>query len=225
MKHEGVHGEHDPSEGRYDYHEIVIASLVRNNDGVGLYPICLFVDDDAAMAAGREVYGFPKKMAKIDIEDGYCQVSRVGRKPGGGPGPVAPIALIRGSWSAASSQAVTSPFGDLARQLGLKLANDAVGSLFPIPFFNFREFPVPRSGARGDSSLRQITRVEATDVRFKGMKMLRDAQFALSPSANDQLFRLAPSPELVLRAESGLSIDFGFTFGDATVTSRDDAAE
>lgn len=208
MKHQGVHGVHDPSQGRYDYHEVVIASLVRSGDGtIGLYPICLFVDDDAAMAAGREVYGFPKKMAKIDIEDGYLQVSRVGRRPGAGPGPVEPIALLRGTWTPG-----TAPFGALASR-----ATGAMGTLLPITFFNLREFPVPR----GQASLRQITRVAATEVRFTETKVLRGASFALSPSANDQLFRLAPGPELELRAERGLCIDFGFTFGEATACDHD----
>jgi acetoacetate decarboxylase len=35
----------------------------------GWYCNSIFVDDDAAMAAGREIYGFPKKIAEINLFD------------------------------------------------------------------------------------------------------------------------------------------------------------
>ena len=104
LRHEDVHAECDASGARYDYNEVMIAAFVRekglNPAGrMGLYPICLYVDDDTAMAAGRETYGFPKKMARIERGAQQLSLVRGGLTPGADPGRVQPIQLISAHWS------------------------------------------------------------------------------------------------------------------------------
>ena len=86
LRHENVHAECDPSGARYGYNEVLLAAFVREKSlnpvgRMGLYPICLYVDDDTAMAAGREIYGFPKKMADIELGAHHISVVRCGLAP------------------------------------------------------------------------------------------------------------------------------------------------
>jgi len=46
------------------------------------YAAYLYVTTDAAMAAGREMGGYPKKIAKIDIDSGVCFSGRMERPSG-----------------------------------------------------------------------------------------------------------------------------------------------
>ncbi len=75
---------------------------------MGLYPICLYVDDDTAMAAGREMYGFPKKMARIELGAHELSLVRSGLAPEAAPGPVQPIKVMSARWSA-NPQATPAP--------------------------------------------------------------------------------------------------------------------
>ena len=45
------------------YNEAALSVQVQYNDEIGNYCLAMPVDHDLAMAAGRELYGFPKKMA------------------------------------------------------------------------------------------------------------------------------------------------------------------
>ena len=94
LRHEDVHAQCDPSGARYDYNEVLLAAFVREKGlnpigRMGLYPICLYVDDDTAMAAGREIYGFPKKMARIELGAHEMSLVRCGLSPEAAAGPVA----------------------------------------------------------------------------------------------------------------------------------------
>jgi acetoacetate decarboxylase len=63
------------------YHEAGLALACRLGKQVGLYHLCMPVDDDTAMIGGRESFGFPKKMAEaIELErDGDHVEARVRR--------------------------------------------------------------------------------------------------------------------------------------------------
>lgn len=50
------------------YREAIVLVGCSYRGTVGLYCPFIYVDSDAAMAAGREVWGFPKKFADIEVE-------------------------------------------------------------------------------------------------------------------------------------------------------------
>lgn len=55
------------------YHESALLVSAEFNGQPGNYCIGLSVDDDMAMALGREIHGFPKKMARIEFtKNGNC---------------------------------------------------------------------------------------------------------------------------------------------------------
>src|ERR1700710_2485504 len=58
------------STGFGDYTETVQGISVRLNGEVGAYTHAMYLDDDAPIAGGRELWGFPKKRAtpKISVE-------------------------------------------------------------------------------------------------------------------------------------------------------------
>lgn len=64
------------------YHEAALVVHAAQGGRVGGYCVAMPVDDDTAMIAGRELYGFPKKMAEhIGLErDGDAIVGRAVRK-------------------------------------------------------------------------------------------------------------------------------------------------
>ena len=50
------------------YKEAALFLMARYQDEVGSYCLSMPVDDDMAMAGGREVFGYPKKMAQIHFD-------------------------------------------------------------------------------------------------------------------------------------------------------------
>jgi hypothetical protein len=63
------------------------------------------LDDDTAVAAGREVYGYPKKLASLTLDESGFSVSRSGRPPSAtGEGRGEPIELLRGEWEVGSDE-------------------------------------------------------------------------------------------------------------------------
>lgn len=49
------------------YNEIVVVLSCKYEDTPGSYLVNLYVDSDVAFAAGREIWGYPKKMADIKL--------------------------------------------------------------------------------------------------------------------------------------------------------------
>jgi acetoacetate decarboxylase len=49
------------------YNEVIIVLSCKYKDKPGSYLANLYVDDDVAFAAGREIWGYPKKMGKIKL--------------------------------------------------------------------------------------------------------------------------------------------------------------
>lgn len=51
------------------YNELMLGAMAYFEGNTVAYCIYLLVDDDLAMAGGREIYGFPKKMGRITLEE------------------------------------------------------------------------------------------------------------------------------------------------------------
>ena len=213
LRHEDVHAQWDSSGARYTYNEVMLAAFVRGKGlnpvgRTGLYPICLYVDDDTAMAVGREVYGFPKKMARIEVGAHEIGVVRSGLAPGAAPGPVQPIKVLNAHWSA-DVAAVKTPcalpwLGDLARLM---------------VFYNTRQ--VAQSGARNCASadLRQLTQVRLANLEVGTASALRDLHLQVEASVNDPVYLLmqADRDTAKLRASWGATVEFSFTMESARV--------
>jgi len=57
------------------YREVVVLTGADRQGAPGMFCPLIYVDSDAAMCAGREIWGFPKKLARIDIEEDGDEVS------------------------------------------------------------------------------------------------------------------------------------------------------
>lgn len=51
------------------YFEVVVVFSCKYKDNLGSYLVNLYVDSDVAFAAGREIWGYPKKMAEIELSE------------------------------------------------------------------------------------------------------------------------------------------------------------
>jgi uncharacterized protein with NAD-binding domain and iron-sulfur cluster len=219
LRHEDVHADRDPSDARHGYNEVLLAAFVRekgfNSIGrMGLYPICLYVDDDMAMAAGREVYGFPKKMARIDLGANEMRLTRCGLAPEAAPGPVQPIEVMSSHWSADSRE----------RAATLRFALPLLGDLARLMiFYNTRH--MTRPGARNGVSpdLSQLTKVGLGDVEVRRISALHDFHLRLDASANDPVHLLMPAGREAseIRAGRGMKVELAFSMGTARIVGAD----
>lgn len=208
LRHEDVHAQRDPSGARYGYNEVLLAAFVREKSlnpigRMGLYPICLYVDDDTAMAAGREVYGFPKKMARIEFGAHEISVVRRGLAPGAAPGPVQPIQVINAHWSATAKPPFAPPLlGDLARLM---------------VFYNTLHMIQPGAANCTSSDSSRLTKVALTDVEVRPVSSLRDLRLQVEASLNDPVYQLisADGDAAELRAGWGMKVELAFTMGSA----------
>jgi uncharacterized protein with NAD-binding domain and iron-sulfur cluster len=229
LRHDDVHAQCDPSGARYGYNEVLLAAFVRekglNSIGrMGLYPICLFVDDDTAMAAGREVYGFPKKMARIERDTQEISVTRCGLAPEAAPGLVQPINLISAHWSA-NPQTGASPIearsnGSQApvRPFALSLLGDFARRM---AFYNTRHMTHPRARNCVTSDLSQLTKVELADVEVRRVSALHGLRLRVDASVNDPVYQLMPADRdaTEIRAEWGVKVELAFSMGDARIVA------
>ena len=231
LRHENVHSPSDPSGAQYSYNEILIAAFVRERghnplNTMGLYPLYLYVDDDAAMAAGREVYGFPKKMAQIHLTDTELLVTRVGLPPGAADGPVQTIDLMKAHWQRTPSSVdtpsilatVVSLVPQALKKTWASRPTGAAGTAFSVPFFNTRDFIDPvafnaHEGAR--SALQQITVVSPENFSITRARSITNIQLQIGASMNDPLFALTKHQAGKCTAKTGLFCKFGFSLGAA----------
>jgi uncharacterized protein with NAD-binding domain and iron-sulfur cluster len=200
----------DPSRSLYRYHEVVLAAVVSPRQGgpakVGLFPLVVYVDDDAALAVGREVYGFPKKMAAVEIGDGRARMVRNGRPAGGaGEGHVAPLELLDLAWR-------TRP----GPQIQNRFARAALRRVLELGFFNELSLPAP-AGAVSSAAPSVLTWVQASGVTVRGLTLLHRARLRVGDSSVDPLRGLlGPEP----RVSSGIGVDFAFTIGAGETLER-----
>ena len=226
LRHEEVHAQCDPTGARYDYNEVMLAAFVREkgfNGGLGLYPVFLYVDDDTAMAAGREVYGFPKKMARIEVGAHEMSLVRHGLSAEAAAGPVRPISIMSSQWSA-GRQAPTSLFeappGGAPQAAKLTFVLPLLGGLAPqIVFYNTRH--MTRPGARNcvSSELRQLTKVGLADVEVRRMSALHGFRLRVEASVTDPVYLLMPAGRdaTEISAGWGVRLELAFSMGTARV--------
>lgn len=228
LRHEDVHAQCDPSGARYGYNEVLLAAFVREKalnpiGRMGLYPICLYVDDDTAMAAGREVYGFPKKMARIELGAHEINLVRCGLAPEAAPGPVQPIKVMSAHWSA-NPRARPSPF-----EVPSSSAPHAAKPPFALPllgdlarlmvFYNTRYMTQPGALNCIGSDLSQLTKVALADVEVRRVSALHDLRLRVDASINDPVYLLmqADRDAAEMRAGWGVRVELAFSMGPARI--------
>ena len=211
LRHEDVHAPCDTSGARYGYNEVLLAAFVREKGlnpfgRMGLYPIFLYVDDDTAMAAGREIYGFPKKMAHIEVGAQQISLNRSGLAPEAAPGAVQPIKLLSAQWSAntsaGASRGATKPpsilpsLGDLARLM---------------VFYNTR-YSI-QDGTHQSSERSQLTKVPMSEVQMRSMSSIQDLRLRVKASVNDPIYLLLKSGEQgsEISASLGMKLELAFS--------------
>jgi uncharacterized protein with NAD-binding domain and iron-sulfur cluster len=213
LRHEDVHAQCDSSGARYSYNEVMLAAFVRerglNRMGkMGLYPIFLYVDDDTAMAAGREVYGFPKKMARIEVGAQELSVARSGLPPDAAPGPVHPIEVMSAHWSTnahGAKRSLTVPsLGELARLMD---------------FYNTRHMAQPGSRNWAGADPGELTKVALTDVEVRRVSALHNLRLRVDASMHDPVYLLLPAARdgAEVRAAWGVRVELGFSMGAARI--------
>jgi hypothetical protein len=214
LRHEDVHAQCDPSGARYGYNEVLLAAFVREKGlnplgRMGLHPICLYVDDQMAMAAGREVYGFPKRMARIEL--GAHEMSLVrGLSPEAAPGPVQSIQVMRSHWSA-NPQAGASPF-----EIALPLLGDLARLMI---FYNTRHMTQPGARNCASSNPSQLTKVALADVEVRRVSALHEFRLRVDTSVNDPVDLLMPAGRdaAEIRAGRGVKVELAFSMDAARI--------
>jgi acetoacetate decarboxylase len=149
--------------GLGSYHEAVITVPVELDGQPGLYAAYLYLDSDAAIAAGREIYGFPKKFAQFSMSkegNGFLRsVERGGKKI----------------------------FGISLRSTKPGKAEDLAALANPI--FNFKRIPSIRKGAAPD--VMQLTATTLQNVVVH--KLLEgNATIQFGRSQDDPVWLLEP---------------------------------
>lgn len=207
----------DPTRSVFGYHEVVVAALVYDEargpvGGAGVLPLVLYLDDDTAVAAGREVYGYPKKLAQVDVSDTGMRVVRAGRPPGvTEEGRPAPIELLAAEWEVAETGGVVLDV--LVRALsalGARLPGE--GPPVEVTFYNVLELPPPRGDERAPA-FAQLTRMPVTDLRVRSARALQVEALRVGRSATDPVHLLAPDGAFAVRAAGRL--EASFTMKDA----------
>jgi len=75
---------HYPFSTLGEYYEALLVIQVKDfNGNMGYYIPYIYVTNDAALAAGREVVGAPKKLAHIDLQKEYNTITGVLERPKG----------------------------------------------------------------------------------------------------------------------------------------------
>ena len=226
MDYQRVYSEQDEQGLERSYQELVLNAFVEDRhhpglDHMGLYPLAVYLNNDVAMAAGREVYGFPKKLAEIELGAHHVHVRRAGRFPNEGPGPVYPIELVQGEWHSAITDASDRPFWEpwfnqATDQVVPKLFN----RLPALPFYLHQVFVTPDARQNPQRTVSRVLRVPVHHLRVHRSRQLSQGYFRLTPSSADPLYRFVPSPNLTWVIESGLEIDFEFTLSEAEAIAQ-----
>jgi acetoacetate decarboxylase len=80
----GIWISHYPFSTVGEYYEYISTIQVQDEQGdIGYYIPYIYVTNDAAMAAGRELAGAPKKLAKIDLIKEYDVIQGILERPAG----------------------------------------------------------------------------------------------------------------------------------------------
>src|ERR1700682_682782 len=149
--------------GLGSYHEAIVSIPVEFRGKLGQYLAYLYLDSDVPIAAGREIFGFPKKFGRFSLSDKENVLTRGGERGG--------VDLFR------LSVQCTAPGkeADLAA-----LAN---------PLYNLKIIPSVRKGAPPD--VMQLTAMTLQNVVVhRVLEGSATVKFGESPA--DPLFKLQP---------------------------------
>jgi uncharacterized protein with NAD-binding domain and iron-sulfur cluster len=212
LRHEDVHARCDPSGARYGYNEVMLAAIVRERGfkpmgRMGLYPICLYVDDDTSMAAGRESYGFPKRMARIELGAQGLSLVRNGLVPGADAGRVRPIILMNAHWS-------DEPRTARWHAIKSRASHPSLSALARLMlFYNTRDVPPLGTPNRIGADASQLIKVALTDVEIRAASSIQGLHLRVAPSVTDPLYRLfqAHSDATQISANWGMKIELAFS--------------
>jgi acetoacetate decarboxylase len=157
------------------YNEHISLIIVRDVNGeMGYYIPYIYVTNDAAMAAGRELAGAPKKMADIKLETEYDMIQATLERPSG-------------------KRLITLTFKPVERATG-----SVIETYLPyqIPLLSIRHLPWVRNPGGGPTHLTQLISWYA-EVDFhidpKGEKMVWMGPTSItydSPSQSDPVHKL-----------------------------------
>jgi uncharacterized protein with NAD-binding domain and iron-sulfur cluster len=226
LRHEQVHAQCDPSGAQYGYNEVLLAAFVREKGlnpigRVGLYPICLYVDDDTAMAAGREVYGFPKKMARIEMGSHEISVVRCGLAPDAAPGPAQPIEVMSAHWAAnpqTRASRFETPCGTAPDPAKAPFALPLLGNLARLlAFYNTRHMTQAGADNCKSSDPGQLTKVAMADVELRGVSFLHGLRLRVDASVNDPVYLLIRGGDEAAETLGGrgVKVELAFAMGAA----------
>ncbi len=151
------------------YRENIEFLQVRSGDHVGLYVAFIYVTTDVALAQGREVWGFPKKLADISLslEDGFVEA-----------------ALRRG-------HEILRLVGSV--DLESEVSADVLLSFFDMPIINLKRIPSP-DGQGSDVDLYTATPMEyIIKEAHQG-----EAELNMKGSAEDPLHLITPDDSEVV---------------------------
>lgn len=142
------------------YHEAIIAVPARFQDLSGRYNVYLYVDNDAATACGREIWGYPKKGARFSAIESAETVR---------------YTVERGGVQIIGASVVLA---DLAKPEEL---------LPSLPVFNLKVIPSVKQGAPPDVQQLTVTTLENYRVK-RAYKGNATVEFGMSPA--DPLHRI-----------------------------------
>jgi hypothetical protein len=190
----------------------VLAAIVtprerRGSARLGLYPLVVYVDDDTAMAVGREVFGFAKKMADVDVGPTHARLVRKGRPEGlTEEAPLVPIDLLDLSWREHPNLAT-----------GGRAAHIALRRLLSLGIFNELALPPTAGAATNGSPGSALTWVKPSGVKTERARWLSGAKLRVEPSTIDPIWQLIGREP---RVSPGIALDFCFTIGEGSVLKK-----
>lgn len=221
LQHRQVRAARDKTQAVHSYEEVVLAAIVRPRDrtlgiDVGIFPFVIYVNDDMALMAGREIYGFPKRMSEVHCDERGFRVMRRGRVPGAkDPADRPLIQVLDGCWSMNTPKPKSNGLGQTVASGLMRFAKAALGHDWAQPdFYNILELPVSDTNTAAERELKWLTRVSAKKVEVSEVKPLREARVILGESLSDPVQKLAPNDTNTLATRLGFYCKFKFTLGE-----------
>ncbi|MFW9908193.1 MAG: acetoacetate decarboxylase family protein [Candidatus Thorarchaeota archaeon] len=142
------------------YYETALMLVCKYKGEVGVYILAMHVNNDMAMALGREMFGYPKKMAEIEFKRGKLGASGWGKRQG--------VKVVE---IASKIMKTISAEEAVEMQLGPSEGEDTV--------FAFKHFPAhdgdgfdypPRLISSPVAYTRRMVRVGPADIKFQPSK-------------------------------------------------------
>lgn len=212
--YDGAYALQDPTGVRHQAREIMLAAVVMEPGTArppGLFPFVLYIDSDVALAVGREIYGFQKRLGDINFQPEEAALSRKTLLEGE-HGVATPQRLLHARWR--RGQAVSGPMATLAT-LGGEATAMLVDTLGGVALYN-QATPKPVPGLTSPLLRSALLRVPAFDIHLGPMTRLHDARIELTASSTDPLAALLPPGQDALTSGTGFEFRLGFTIDQAT---------